>query len=306
MADADENAERATRFVTQLAELVGALGAAGVRVLVLKGLPLAITSAGGIAARHAGDIDLLVDPDALAAAHRVMIGLGYRASTDQGDPLEGPHRRAVRWLQKDRAYFRSGDTPVELHWRLSRYALLSLGFDELWQHHNDVDLGIASVPAPGDVHTVLHVAVHGVNCRFYRLQWAVDAARVLDRDASVLRGADELARRHHAARALAVARRVTAELRPPLFHPESPTAKPDAGVERAVLTCWHAIYALDLPPWQIRRSRWYLTEGVNEMLRCVAADAVPATVSASGGALPITLGRSMIGRVGERLTRRGQ
>src|SRR4051794_32406349 len=173
------NRNAAARGIAQLAELDDALRAANVRMLVLKGLPLAARLTDSIAGRKVGDLDLLVDPAALPAAQHVLASLGYQAHPEQGDPVDGVHARAIRWIQKDRAFFRPPGLAVELHWRLSRYTLLSVSFDEVWRDHRVVDMDGVDLRTLGPAHGLLHVAVHGADCSFYRYQWTIDVVRSL-------------------------------------------------------------------------------------------------------------------------------
>jgi hypothetical protein len=78
---------------SQLARLASAVTDAGIRTLVLKGIPLALRTSGDLACRHSSDIDLLVAPDDAAHAgdpHRSQFGRCSRAAmTTTSQPGSG-------------------------------------------------------------------------------------------------------------------------------------------------------------------------------------------------------------------------
>ncbi len=81
---------------------------AGIEAMVVKGHALARHTQG--LTRVFGDLDILVAPNDILQADRVLAGLGYRRVDGQHHPF---HYRYVRERGKTR-------TPVEVHWDLSR------------------------------------------------------------------------------------------------------------------------------------------------------------------------------------------
>jgi hypothetical protein len=69
--------------------------------------------------------------------------------------------------------------PAELHWQLTNRGLLPLSFDDLWRRRRTFGVGGHDVTAAGDIHELLHVAVHASVHGFYRLGWVVDVARLI-------------------------------------------------------------------------------------------------------------------------------
>lgn len=168
-------AVRTLRQTVLLARLMPALEAAGVRALVLKGLPLSVQLYGHADLRSPGDIDILVAPDAVAAADHALTGLGCRLLADMPPALE------LAMLDKEAVYRAPDGEVVELHWRLTRNRLLlRWDFDDLWAEAASVAL------APGlTVRTLpstrlpVYLALHGAHHAWARGRWLVDAALAL-------------------------------------------------------------------------------------------------------------------------------
>ena len=68
---------RNLRLLAELAEITSRLGAAGIPVLTLKGVPQSVLSYGDIGCRDSLDIDLAVQPQDMAAAGNVLTVMGY-------------------------------------------------------------------------------------------------------------------------------------------------------------------------------------------------------------------------------------
>lgn len=95
--------------------VMDALHEAEIACAPLKGPRLAETLYGDAGRRLSGDIDLLVAPEQLRAAVRVMRGLGYRRPRDHTDGDGLPLLHFVLTHESGRL------APVELHWRVHWY-----------------------------------------------------------------------------------------------------------------------------------------------------------------------------------------
>jgi hypothetical protein len=111
-----EAGRRHGTFLALTGARIGAmLSAAGIVAAPLKGPTLSEALYGDPGRRLSGDVDLLVDPDRLGDAARVVQSLGYDAPTDFVYPSGLP--------QLHLALLHAGDElpPVELHWRIHWY-----------------------------------------------------------------------------------------------------------------------------------------------------------------------------------------
>jgi hypothetical protein len=189
-----ENGRKALALSAELRRLVAALEGAGVRTLAYKGPALASRAYGHLALRTYSDLDLLVAPDDVPSAARVLAGAGY----------ESVHR----FTRAQDAVFRrtDGDYPyhhprtgalVELHCHVSSIRFgVPLPTAELIAHARPVPVGGGEVPALADHDLFLALCLHGAKHRWARLEWLAAAAALavragLDLDA-ILRRASAL------------------------------------------------------------------------------------------------------------------
>lgn len=233
---------------------IAALHAADVPVLAVKGCALATVMGGQPASRGAGDVDLLVQPtdvhraeDVLRAAgwhqHRALDRSGWRARTLIRRISEWPLEHAER-------------TPIDLHWRLPRWAgEMDDTFEAL--------LGRSvSVPAIGpDVRTLCaadslrHMSVHGRKELWCTLRHLVDVVRLV---AVLGPDAGTVLRNPSVAQAVALASRIAPWLADP-----APTCEVD---ERLVDHLWTGCMSLSLSlparkqlaGREATRMRWYV------------------------------------------------
>ena len=151
-----------------LADLLGALDAAGVRVLVLKGTALAYDLYRSPAERSRGDSDILVTAADLPRAREVLAARGF--AHPKGDPAASEEIRLQEsWLK---------ETPdglhheVDLHWAaLNSQVLVDLvPFEEAWARARPLPgLGAGARGLPLDLALLLacaHRAQHVLNPYF--------------------------------------------------------------------------------------------------------------------------------------------
>ncbi|GAB3855891.1 hypothetical protein GCM10028801_12210 [Nocardioides maradonensis] len=175
------------RLVVQAMETVRAwraLTEAGLDVLVIKGLPLAVVTTGRTDARGAGDIDLFVSPASTVAAHRVLHEQGWHVpETGPVEPGLWAWRHLIRWGNALAYVGTAAD--VDLHWRLEVTPGTHPGFEAFWQRRVEIDLGVGRVPTLAPADALRHLAAHREGATWLRT--LVDLRR-LARDPQVLEG----------------------------------------------------------------------------------------------------------------------
>lgn len=173
-----------------LAKCLGVLAAAGIRVAVLKGTPLAERYYGSAGARQSNDIDLLVAEADLERALAALSEVGYRAKFDKAGIAH--YRSAHHHLVLEHDVY----PLLELHFagnvafgaRLASEPLLERSIR--WTSATGTTMRVL---APEDEFVFL--AMHAASHRFSRLVWLLDLSlfsRVHAASASVLvaRGRD--------------------------------------------------------------------------------------------------------------------
>ena len=145
--------------------------------LVLKGLPLAQRLYGDAFARDALDIDLLVPPEAVAAARSALIEAGFRLRL--GFP-ETPARRRWHGRVEKAETFRGHGVTIELHQRLlANPHYIDARFERLFRDRSSVRIGTASYPNLGPDDDLLYLMCHGAGHGWRRLKWLCDVALCL-------------------------------------------------------------------------------------------------------------------------------
>jgi hypothetical protein len=182
-SDLRQGVEKSTlKALTQAAKLVQLLRRfeeAGIRVLPLKGPALAMQAYEALNLRHAGDLDLLVDPASVWDADRSLKDAGYVRTTPEY-PLSPGQAAAFMKIRKDFSYAHpESGVRVELHWRWSQNThLLPLSLDELWPKRDFVKLGSDRVAAMPRKELFLYLCAHGSHTGWFRLKWLCDIAEL--------------------------------------------------------------------------------------------------------------------------------
>ena len=160
-----------------LARLCRRFAELGLRVLVLKGVPLAQRLYGDPGLRSAQDIDLLVDPADADAAGAVLLETGHRQTETF---LPGRTRAFHRRWFKETTYDHPDYGRVELHHRLTDLAeLVPWDFAALWRARDNVRLGEVAVPVLGRRHLACYLCAHAAEHAWQRLRWLTDLAALL-------------------------------------------------------------------------------------------------------------------------------
>ena len=174
------NARRALLQVAEAARITRLMGGAGIRSMMLKGPVLSLLAYGDATLRASRDIDLLVDPDKVREADRLIGQAGYRRFDPDFELTPRQHQIFQR-VRCQFAYCSEKNAVVqELHWRLSSNpALFPLEEQTLWSRPDQVHLqGIDLVTLPDD-ELFLYLCVHGSVHVWFRLKWLADIAALL-------------------------------------------------------------------------------------------------------------------------------
>jgi hypothetical protein len=180
------NTLNALRRTTELVRLVRHFEDASVRVLPLKGPVLAVQAYERLNLRHAGDLDLLVDPASVWDADHILKDGGYVRTTPEY-PLSPGQAAAFMKIRKDFTYTHpESGIRVELHWRLCQNeCLLPLSLDELWPGRESVRLGSNGVAAMPRQELLLYLCAHGAHTGWFRLKWLCDIAELTGGDSGI-------------------------------------------------------------------------------------------------------------------------
>lgn len=154
------------RHARETARLSLLLEAAGVPVVVLKGAATALTAFGQHGYREALDIDLLVPPEHVAAALRVLEASDYHA-----DHPPGARDKDLAMHHADTGMI------VELHWRLFQNPRV-LGDAALSARQIDLLAG-CPVTVLDPLVEALYLCCHGGEHGWERLKWLADISALI-------------------------------------------------------------------------------------------------------------------------------
>jgi hypothetical protein len=146
---------RNTLLLRDAVEVIRPLQAAGVPVMVLKGLHLGVQVYSEPGLRTMSDIDIMVPERDLAMAEQVLVGQGF-------GPLPRPDiedfcRRSNHLARLSRAK----SVPVEVHWTIERpTSPFAIDVDALWRRAQPIPLGDLEVLALSPEDLLLHLCLH--------------------------------------------------------------------------------------------------------------------------------------------------
>ncbi len=166
-----QDAMHGLALAAALAEALRALREQGVRVLALKGPPLALAAYGDLLQRRSRDLDLLTAPDDLARALSVLGKLGYRQEHELTAAQWKAQRRAMHEVK-----LHSDAVLLELHWRFSHIPRLFPLPLEPWPATDVSSVGDEPVATLSLPDRFAYLCFHGNKHLWFRLFWAVDLA----------------------------------------------------------------------------------------------------------------------------------
>jgi len=175
----EKNAQRALANTVELVRLYKIFQENGIPVLPFKGSVLALQVYGDLALRHAGDIDLLVDPLHLGQAD-LLLQEDY-CRMEPGFNLT-PYQQNHFFRNKNcfSYHHRHKNITIELHYQLLG-CHLPLTMDFRWIHSRPQYVLVAGLQLPTllpeDI--ILYLCAHGAVHIWYRLFWLVDLSEII-------------------------------------------------------------------------------------------------------------------------------
>lgn len=159
----------------EMLRVINGLESEGLKVLILKGAPLALRLYGEISLRPSRDIDILVDPSELDRAGRILENAGYSLKAPL--PVLTPRQeRAHRKLYHHREYYQAEkDIYLELHWQTHRSYSQKHELDDFATM--ELEIAGCRVPVLADEDCLFYLCLHGSRHRWFRLRWLQDIYR---------------------------------------------------------------------------------------------------------------------------------
>ena len=178
--------DRSTQFRMQAlmnaaehVRLCSLFDANGIRVIPWKGVMLSQRLFGDPAIRHARDLDILIQPDDLDLACRILETAGYKCLTGR-ITLTPKQRRSVIQHFHHFEFVNGSGLHVELHW--SFYAWPADQVVEVWRQSTVAELAGVPINCMEDDLLLLTLCDHGAKHTWFRLKWLSDVAMLLTED----------------------------------------------------------------------------------------------------------------------------
>lgn len=154
------------------APAVAALEAAGVRTMLIKGAPMALTIYHAVAVRPLADLDIVVRPTDAAQALRILRDLGWTAGTTIR-AHELPDSYAIDLHADD-------GLEIDLHWHCLRETPAAAADDWFWSTAVPFDFQGVRTLQPSPTALLLHTVIHGVRSNNEPpLRWIPDAMTIM-------------------------------------------------------------------------------------------------------------------------------
>ena len=154
-----------------------AFAVAGIDLLFIKGLTVAILAYGSITPKSASDVDILIRPEALLASCKILRDLGYKAML----PTAGDEIALTRWhaVSKESIWLGADGSMLELHTSLAdhREVIPSIGIRSPRQSVEITSYVQLETLAQDELFGYL--CVHGASSAWFRLKWLADLAALI-------------------------------------------------------------------------------------------------------------------------------
>ncbi len=172
------NALRNQLLAEELARLLSLLGEAGIRAVPLKGVALAQSLYGEVAARVCVDIDILVPPANVDQTIALLLASGYRA--EPNDPylskLALRHGRHFSLVREGRGI----SFLLELHWILVQHSSKNdEAVRDLWAEARPQSCFDAPAFSLSPEWEFLYLSIHAVDHEWRSLKWLIDIHEIV-------------------------------------------------------------------------------------------------------------------------------
>jgi hypothetical protein len=163
----------------RIADVLGALEAAGVSTLLLKGIPLTVLYYRDEAVRPMADADVLVRPSDVETTRAVLEQYGWHPGRV---PLKWPVPYRGSWTFVDH-----DGRELDLHWHVFPECLYADADDELWAAAQPLCIRGVRTNALCRADQLLHALTHGLHWNpVPSIRWVADALTIIaQRDASM-------------------------------------------------------------------------------------------------------------------------
>lgn len=173
-----ENTSKTLQMTGELVNVLQAMEENEVRVVVLKGFPLGFVLYSNLSLRPSRDLDILVWPDDVDNAIKVIENQGY----ERIYPSPVVEYVWLRDWMKTNHHFeywhKDKEILLELHWRLGHYGM-EMPLSEIENCLTQVTIAGHAVCILGTEELLVFLVLHGASHAWFRLKWLCDVGVIL-------------------------------------------------------------------------------------------------------------------------------
>ena len=162
-------------FTRALLDILKLFAANDILALPFKGPVLAISAYHNISLRSFCDLDILIrQQDCLKAVEVLTTQSNYRTRREWhflNESWERHYQQSYREIS-----LTNGIVAIDLHQELTveRYLSTTFSFEDLWQHHESIDIAAQLVPNFATADLLLYLCVHASKECWRKLKWICD------------------------------------------------------------------------------------------------------------------------------------
>ena len=172
-----KNTLSAMRLSAELASLTRLFDQHNIGFVCFKGLALCHLAGLDFAARHSGDIDLLLRcVDDIERADEVLRSAGYGRVSPKRLAMNANQRKYFLACEKDIVYIHpEKQVQLEVHFKLCYLnRILPLESAQIFANRDSMSIGDTVIPIMNTADHQLYLFVHGAFSRWFRLKWLCD------------------------------------------------------------------------------------------------------------------------------------
>ena len=166
-------------------EMAALFERAGIPMLVIKGVPLALQTTGLLTARGRGDCDLFVDPTDLGEAITLLKTVGFVLCETKGargigsDGIHGHYSRFVSMEISLKRDVGGKGQWIDLHWHVTHARGVLPGFQILWKRLDELSINGQTIFTLNRSDTLLHSCCHAAIDRWMTIRSLIDIERLM-------------------------------------------------------------------------------------------------------------------------------
>lgn len=149
------------------------LAEAGVDALVYKGVALAIELRGELRGPLSADVDVLISPESIDAAHAALTAAGVTRRDGEAKPPSRLHR--LRAIESE---YIGLPATIDLHWQVESPGYFAIPFAKMWSRRQRMATDNLEIWAPSTAETLLITATHGTREYWHTLRHILNFAKL--------------------------------------------------------------------------------------------------------------------------------